>query len=260
MSSATPVSSCAARLAIQGWNARHSLRHVAVGQRRRQRLDDIRHRVHELRAWARFRAIRIRRRSTRRRARARRCHRVALRKHETLDRHRVQHFVGEHDAAHRRAPASGLTTAPAPRARAAAVAMRARWRSARSALTSRMRVALRQAYRCAASSVSTSAAMRPEPAPSSSTSPPVTRNTSAHCRARQRENRLRHLRRGHEVPAAAELGGAGAVVPEPRCVQREPHAGIEADDAAVLAHESADVLDHALRMRALVGVQRAAGL
>jgi hypothetical protein len=68
-------------------------------------------------------------------------------------------------------------------------AMRARWRSARSALTSRMRYASGSAS-SAASSVSTSAAMRPDPAPISSTPPPVSASMSAAWRARQRENRL----------------------------------------------------------------------
>ena len=55
-----------------------------------------------------------------------------------------------------------------------------------------------------------------------------------------------HFRRRHEITTRADLGRARAVVAEARCIQRQPHVGIEPDRAAALANEFADVSRHAL--------------
>ena len=69
----------------------------------------------------------------------------------------------------------------------------------------------------------------------------------------------RDLRRRDEVAIAAELGGAGAVVPETGRVQGQAHPRIETDDAAALEHEGADVFDDSIGMRAFVGVEQRQG-
>ena len=117
-------------------------------------------------------------------------------------------------------------------------------------------VALRQAL-CAASSLSTSAAITPEPAPSSRMSPPLTvlAGPRTHWFARQRLNSGEISGAVTKSPSLPELGRAGAVVAEPGLVQRHLHEALEADPAAARIDLVADAMDQPAAVRGFVGRQ-----
>jgi hypothetical protein len=83
--------------------------------------------------------------------------------------------------------------------------------------------------------------MRPVPAPISRISPPVW---------------IRDLGCGHKIPAAAELGAAGAVIAESRRIQRELHEALERQPAARLEELRADELAEPLAVCLLDGRKR----
>ncbi len=187
----------------------------------------------------------------------------AAAQHEAFDGHRVEHFVGEDDAAHG-------PRGPGVQPRHAARQVRGELRDARALALGEVRAHLQDAIgiRQGVERGELGEHVGGHATRTGADLEHVTAGIRQHVRGLSREaarEQARHLGRGHEIAGRAELGGAGAVVPEPGRVQREPHERVEADDAAVLPDELADVLRDAPDVRAFVagklreGCERRAG-
>jgi hypothetical protein len=226
---------------------------VVVRQRRGQCAQHVPHRAGELGAGLGLAPLE----SVRRKAHTQRAHllscRVVTAQDEPLHRHGVQHFVGQHHAVHRRI---GPTLQPLhPRCKLARQSGNTRpltfgeiGADFENEIAPRQDAQLGQAGEHVGRHAARTGAQLEHVAADG------VQHFGGLVRQAAREQ-ARQLRRSDEVASGAQLGGAGAVVAEPRRIQRQPHPGIEADDAAVRGHEAADVFHDTTRMRVFFGGQ-----
>ena len=244
------------RLAIHGASAQAHFRDVALRQRRRQ--------LREQMPCTRARA----------RRRARRLPRAGRRVHRARPRARAPRRRGSVKRAHGSASATSLASiTPAEsgrrqprqphhalaqlRRQAAQAAPAAARRGPRSPRGSRSAPAAR---RSAASAVS-----RPRPCVrcrrrARGSAPPVAASTAAHWRATQRLKRSETSGAVTKSPPRPNLSAAGAVVAEPRGVERELHEALEGQPAARAATCARDQRGERRAVTRLLGATAPAAL